>query len=65
MLLITGAMMLGVFTIVKPASEDGWLAGRTLAFGAVAVGLLDRGRPGRGGHRGGRNRAALRRLKAL
>jgi len=39
-LLITGAMMLGVFTIVKPASEDGWLAGRTLAFGAVSVALL-------------------------
>jgi EmrB/QacA subfamily drug resistance transporter len=38
--LITGAMMLGVFTIVKPASEDGWLAGRTLAFGAVSVALL-------------------------
>ena len=39
-LLITGAMMLAVFTIVKPASEDGWLAGRTLAFGAVAAALL-------------------------
>jgi EmrB/QacA subfamily drug resistance transporter len=39
-LLITGAMMLGVFTIVKPASEDGWLAGRTLAFGAISVALL-------------------------
>jgi EmrB/QacA subfamily drug resistance transporter len=39
-LLITGAMMLSVFTIVKPASEDGWLAGRTLAFGAVSVALL-------------------------
>jgi EmrB/QacA subfamily drug resistance transporter len=39
-LLITGAMMLGVFTIVKPASEDGWLAGRTLAFGSVSVALL-------------------------
>ena len=38
--LITGAMMLGVFTIVKPAAEDGWLAGRTLAFGAVSVALL-------------------------
>jgi EmrB/QacA subfamily drug resistance transporter len=39
-LLITGAMMLSVFTIVKPAAEDGWLAGRTLAFGAVAAVLL-------------------------
>ncbi len=38
--LITSAMMLGVFTIVKPAAEDGWLAGRTLAFGAVSVALL-------------------------
>jgi EmrB/QacA subfamily drug resistance transporter len=38
--LITGAMMLGVFTIVKPAAEDGWLAGRTLAFGAVSAALL-------------------------
>jgi hypothetical protein len=24
----TGAMMLSVFTIVKPAAEDGWPAGR-------------------------------------
>ena len=39
-LLITGAMMLSVFTIVKPAAEDGWLAGRTLTFGAVALALL-------------------------
>jgi len=39
-LLITGAMMLSVFTIVKPAAEDGWLATRTLAFGGVAVALL-------------------------
>jgi len=38
--LITGAMMLSVFTIVKPAAEDGWLAGRTLTFGAVALALL-------------------------
>jgi EmrB/QacA subfamily drug resistance transporter len=38
--LITGALMLGVYTIVEPAAEDGWAAGRTLAFGAVAVGLL-------------------------
>jgi predicted MFS family arabinose efflux permease len=33
-------MMLSVFTIVKPAAEDGWLAGRTLEFGAVALALL-------------------------
>ncbi len=38
--LITGAMMLGVFTIVKPAAEDGWLAARTLTFGAVTLALL-------------------------
>src|ERR1041384_3465667 len=38
--LITGALMLGVFTIVKPAAEDGWTAGRTLVLGAVALGLL-------------------------
>ena len=29
--LITGALMLGVYTIVKPAAEDGWGSGRTLA----------------------------------
>jgi EmrB/QacA subfamily drug resistance transporter len=39
-LLITGAMMLSVFTIVKPAAEDGWLAGRTLAFGTASLVLL-------------------------
>jgi EmrB/QacA subfamily drug resistance transporter len=38
--LITGALMLGVYTIVEPAAEDGWSAGRTLAFGAAAVALL-------------------------
>jgi EmrB/QacA subfamily drug resistance transporter len=39
-LLITGAMMLAVFTIVQPAASDGWLAGRTLGFGAAALVLL-------------------------
>jgi EmrB/QacA subfamily drug resistance transporter len=39
-LLITGALMLGVYTIVKPAAELGWGAGRTLALGAVAIALL-------------------------
>src|SRR5258706_4236711 len=39
-LLVTGAMMLSVFTIVKPAADDGWLAGRTLVSGAVSVALL-------------------------
>ena len=38
--LITAALMLGVYTIVKPAAEDGWLAGRTLALGAVSLALL-------------------------
>jgi EmrB/QacA subfamily drug resistance transporter len=38
--LITGAMMLAVYTIVQPAASDGWLAGRTLLFGAVTVVLL-------------------------
>src|SRR6185437_13221772 len=39
-LLITGALMLGVYTIVKPAAELGWGAGQTLALGAVSVALL-------------------------
>jgi len=39
-LLITGALMLGVYTIVKPAAEDGWTASATLGLGALAVALL-------------------------
>jgi MFS family permease len=39
-MLVTGALMLGVYTIVKPAAEYGWGAGRTLILGAVAVALL-------------------------
>ncbi len=39
-LLITSALMLGVYTIVKPAAEDGWGAGRTLALGGVSLALL-------------------------
>jgi EmrB/QacA subfamily drug resistance transporter len=39
-LLITGAMMLGVFTIVDPAAQDGWLAGKTLALAAGSLALL-------------------------
>jgi len=39
-LLITGAMMLGVFTIVDPAAQEGWLATRTLALGAASLALL-------------------------
>src|SRR3954449_9234156 len=38
--LITGALMLGVYTIVKPAAEDGWGATSTLALGAVSLALL-------------------------
>ncbi|MGH2835217.1 MAG: MFS transporter [Solirubrobacteraceae bacterium] len=38
--LITAALMLGVYTIVKPAAEDGWGAGATLAFGAGSLLLL-------------------------
>jgi MFS family permease len=38
--LITGALMLLVYTIVDPAAKDGWGAGRTLDFGAAAVALL-------------------------
>jgi EmrB/QacA subfamily drug resistance transporter len=38
--LITAALMLGVYTIVKPAADYGWGAGRTLAFGAVSLVLL-------------------------
>ncbi len=37
--LITGALMIGVYAIVQ-ASEYGWGAARTLALGAVALGLL-------------------------
>jgi len=38
--LITGALMLLVYTIVVPAAEDGWGASRTLILGAVALALL-------------------------
>ena len=38
--LVTAALMLGVYTIVVPAAEDGWQATRTLVCGAVAIGLL-------------------------
>jgi EmrB/QacA subfamily drug resistance transporter len=38
--LITGSLMLGVYTIVKPAADYGWGAGRTLVLGAVAIALL-------------------------
>jgi EmrB/QacA subfamily drug resistance transporter len=38
--LITSALMLGVYTIVKPAADYGWAAGRTLALAAVTLALL-------------------------
>jgi hypothetical protein len=38
--LITGSLMLGVYTIVKPAADQGWGAGRTLGLGAVSLALL-------------------------
>jgi EmrB/QacA subfamily drug resistance transporter len=38
--LITTALMLLVYTIVKPAADDGWGATTTLALGAVALALL-------------------------
>ncbi len=39
-LLITSALMLGVYTIVDPAAKDGWGAASTLLLGAASVGLL-------------------------
>jgi len=38
--LITAALMVGVFTIVKPAAELGWTAGRTLALALLSLTLL-------------------------
>jgi EmrB/QacA subfamily drug resistance transporter len=38
--LITGALMLAVYTIVKPAAEDGWGSAGALGFGALALALL-------------------------
>jgi EmrB/QacA subfamily drug resistance transporter len=38
--LITSALMLLVYTIVEPAADYGWGAGRTLGLGAGAVALL-------------------------
>jgi EmrB/QacA subfamily drug resistance transporter len=39
-ILVTAALMLGVYTLVKPAAEDGWTAGSTLGLGALSVALL-------------------------
>ncbi len=38
--LITSALMLGVYTIVKPAAEKGWTASETLLLGAGSLALL-------------------------
>ena len=38
--LITSALMLGVYTIVKPAADTGWASARTLSFAGVCVALL-------------------------
>jgi EmrB/QacA subfamily drug resistance transporter len=38
--LITSALMLGVYTIVEPAADYGWGAGQTLGLGAVSLVLL-------------------------
>ena len=38
--LITSSLMLGVYTIVNPAAELGWGAGRTLTLGALSLVLL-------------------------
>jgi EmrB/QacA subfamily drug resistance transporter len=38
--LITSSLMLGVYTIVKPAAEDGWGSGAALGLSAVSVLLL-------------------------
>ena len=38
--LITSSLMLGVYTIVKPAADQGWAASRTLELGAISIALL-------------------------
>jgi EmrB/QacA subfamily drug resistance transporter len=38
--LITSSLMLGVYTIVKPAADYGWGSGRTLGLAAGSVALL-------------------------
>jgi EmrB/QacA subfamily drug resistance transporter len=38
--LITGSLLLGVYTIVKPAADYGWGSGRALGLGAVSLMLL-------------------------
>lgn len=38
--LITSSLMLGVYTIVKPAADFGWSASRTITFAAASFALL-------------------------
>ncbi len=38
--LITSSLMLGVYTIVKPAAENGWGSGEALLLGALSLVLL-------------------------
>ncbi|MCU1657131.1 MAG: drug resistance transporter, EmrB/QacA subfamily [Pseudonocardiales bacterium] len=38
--LVTVSLMLGVYTIVKPAADYGWSSARTLTFGAASLVLL-------------------------
>jgi MFS family permease len=38
--LITSSLMVGVYTIVKPAAENGWGSGEALLFGAISLLLL-------------------------
>ena len=38
--LITGALMLAVYTIVQPAAEDGWGSTGAIGFGVAALALL-------------------------
>ncbi len=38
--LVTGSLMLGVYTIVKPAADYGWSAGPTLRLAGISLALL-------------------------
>ena len=38
--LITSSLMLGVYTIVKPAAESGWSSAHAIELGALSLGLL-------------------------
>jgi EmrB/QacA subfamily drug resistance transporter len=38
--LVTGALMLGVYTIVKPAAEDGWASTGAIGLGVLSLALL-------------------------